>query len=173
MDSAFEAYLADPINTIYCIGSVVGPAPLPDDGPRLPAGRRHRGPRAVPRDDRASCPTCVVACVGGGSQRDGHLLRLPRRRERRALSASSRWGAAPSRASTPRRMTYGKPGHHPRLQVLPAAGRAGRARRRSTPSPAASTTPASGPSTAMLHDTGRVTYVTVHRRRVPSTRSSS
>ena len=29
VDSAFEAYMKDPINSIYCIGSVVGPHPFP------------------------------------------------------------------------------------------------------------------------------------------------
>lgn len=29
VDSAFEAYLKDPVNSIYCIGSVVGPHPFP------------------------------------------------------------------------------------------------------------------------------------------------
>ncbi|MEZ4693548.1 MAG: hypothetical protein R2837_06065 [Aliarcobacter sp.] len=29
VDSAFEAYLADTQNSIYCIGSVVGPHPFP------------------------------------------------------------------------------------------------------------------------------------------------
>ena len=29
VDSAFEAYLKDPVTTMYCIGSVVGPHPFP------------------------------------------------------------------------------------------------------------------------------------------------
>ncbi len=29
VDSAFEEYMKDPINTIYAIGSVVGPHPIP------------------------------------------------------------------------------------------------------------------------------------------------
>ena len=29
VDAAFEAYLADPVTQIYCIGSVVGPHPFP------------------------------------------------------------------------------------------------------------------------------------------------
>ena len=29
VDSTFEAYLADPENSLYCIGSVVGPHPFP------------------------------------------------------------------------------------------------------------------------------------------------
>ncbi len=32
VDSAFEEYLKDPTNFIYAIGSVVGPAPLPENG---------------------------------------------------------------------------------------------------------------------------------------------
>jgi tryptophan synthase beta chain len=33
------------------------PAPLPDDGPRIPARDRPRGARADPRAGRAACPT--------------------------------------------------------------------------------------------------------------------
>ncbi len=91
VDSAFEAYLADYENAIYCIGSVVGPAPVPAHGARLPEGRRHGGARAVRRDDRQP------AGRGGGvrgrrQQRHGHLLRVPRRPGR-----ADRRGAAGSR----------------------------------------------------------------------------
>ncbi len=36
VDSAFEEYLKDPQSFIYAIGSVVGPHPFPENGPRLP-----------------------------------------------------------------------------------------------------------------------------------------
>ena len=101
VDSAFEAYLADYENSIYCIGSVVGPAPVPAHGARLPEGRRHRGPRAVRRDDRQSA-RCRRRLRRRRLQRDRHLHRLPRRPggDRRRRAAGSRRRRS---ASTPRR----------------------------------------------------------------------
>ena len=78
-----------------------GAAPVPDDGPRLPEGRRHRGPRAVPRDDGQ--PARRRRGVRGRRvQRDRHLLGVPRRpgRAHRRRAARPRHGG---RASTPRR----------------------------------------------------------------------
>ena len=47
------------------------PAPVPDDGPRLPAGHRRRGPRSRCSDLTGRLPDAVVACVGGGSNAIG------------------------------------------------------------------------------------------------------
>ena len=57
--------------THYLFGTVAGPAPVPGDGPRLPAGHRRRGPRAGARARPAGCPTRSLACVGGGSNAIG------------------------------------------------------------------------------------------------------
>ena len=48
-----------------------GPAPVPVDGARVPAGHRRRGPRAVRERCSAALPDVVVACVGGGSNAIG------------------------------------------------------------------------------------------------------
>ena len=72
-NEAMRDWVTNVRDTHYFIGSVVGPAPYPDDGARLPVGDRPRGPRADAASARAAARR-VVACVGGGSQRDGHVL---------------------------------------------------------------------------------------------------
>ena len=50
-----------------------GPAPVPDDRARPPAGDRRRGGGPARRPSRAGCPTSSLACVGGGSNAIGLL----------------------------------------------------------------------------------------------------
>lgn len=70
VDSAFEAYLKDPINSIYCIGSVVGPHPFPmmvRDFQRVVGIEA----REQFQEMTGELPDNVVACVGGGSNAMG------------------------------------------------------------------------------------------------------
>jgi tryptophan synthase beta chain len=70
VDSAFEAYLKDPVNSIYAIGSVVGPHPFP---------RMIRDFQSVVgieareqfQEMTGNLPDNLVACVGGGSNAMG------------------------------------------------------------------------------------------------------
>lgn len=70
VDSAFEAYLADTENSIYCIGSVVGPHPFPmmvrDFQSIIGFESREQF-----LEHEAKLPNNVVACVGGGSNAMG------------------------------------------------------------------------------------------------------
>lgn len=70
VDSAFGAYLEDPINSIYCIGSVVGPHPFP-----MMVRDFQRVVGIEARDQffemTGELPDKVVACVGGGSNAMG------------------------------------------------------------------------------------------------------
>ena len=70
VDAAFEAYLADPVTQIYCIGSVVGPHPFPM---MVRDFQSIIGMEA--REEMlgyaGSLPDAVVACVGGGSNAMG------------------------------------------------------------------------------------------------------
>ena len=70
VDSAFEAYLNDLDNSLYCIGSVVGPHPFPlmvrDYQTIIGEEAREQMVR-----DFGSLPNAVVACVGGGSNAIG------------------------------------------------------------------------------------------------------
>jgi len=70
VDSAFEAYLKDPVNSIYCIGSVVGPHPFPmmvRDFQRVVGIEAHEQFYEMTGEN----PDHVVACVGGGSNAMG------------------------------------------------------------------------------------------------------
>lgn len=70
VDSAFEAYLVDPVNSIYCIGSVVGPHPFPM---MVRDFQRVVGIEAREQflEMTGELPDNVMACVGGGSNAAG------------------------------------------------------------------------------------------------------
>ncbi|MFA7116455.1 MAG: tryptophan synthase subunit beta [Bacteroidales bacterium] len=70
VDAAFEAYIQDPINTIYCIGSVVGPHPFPM---MVRDFQRVVGIEAKEQfsEMTGEMPDNVIACVGGGSNAMG------------------------------------------------------------------------------------------------------
>lgn len=70
VDSAFGAYLQDPVNSIYCIGSVVGPHPFPM---MVRDFQRVVGIEAKEQfhEMTGEQPDNVVACVGGGSNAMG------------------------------------------------------------------------------------------------------
>ena len=70
VDSAFEAYLADTENSIYCIGSVVGPHPFPM------MVRDFQSVIGIESKEQfleheGKLPDNVIACVGGGSNAMG------------------------------------------------------------------------------------------------------
>jgi len=70
VDSAFEAFLEDPVNFFYAIGSVVGPHPFPKmvrDFQSI-VGREARE-QFLAREKRL--PDVAMACVGGGSNAMG------------------------------------------------------------------------------------------------------
>ena len=70
VDSAFEAYIKDPENSMYCIGSVVGPHPFPM---MVRDFQRVVGIEAREQflDMTGELPDNVIACVGGGSNAIG------------------------------------------------------------------------------------------------------
>ena len=70
VDSAFEAYMKDPINSIYCIGSVVGPHPFPM---MVRDFQQVVGIEAREQflELRGENPDNIIACVGGGSNAMG------------------------------------------------------------------------------------------------------
>jgi len=70
VDSAFQSYLQDPVHSIYCIGSVVGPHPFP----MMVREFQHVvGVEAREQflEMTGELPDNVVACVGGGSNAMG------------------------------------------------------------------------------------------------------
>jgi tryptophan synthase beta chain len=67
VDSAFGAYLADPVTQLYAIGSVVGPHPFPmmiRDFQQVVGEEAKEQYRELTGKD---LPDSLVACVGGGS----------------------------------------------------------------------------------------------------------
>ncbi|WP_028585280.1 tryptophan synthase subunit beta [Desulfogranum mediterraneum] len=70
VDSAFQAYLKDPVNSIYCIGSVVGPHPFPMMVRDFQAVVGIES-REQFLEMTGELPDVVCACVGGGSNAMG------------------------------------------------------------------------------------------------------
>ena len=100
INEAMRDWVTNVRTTHYLLGSVLGRASVPDDGARLPVRDRPRGARADPRGD-GRLPDVLVACVGGGSQRDRPVPRVPRRSPWR-WSVSRRAARRAARASTRR-----------------------------------------------------------------------
>jgi tryptophan synthase beta chain len=70
VDSAFEEYLKDPVNSLYAIGSVVGPHPFPRmvrDFQQIVGTEAREQFQAR----EGKLPDYVMACVGGGSNAIG------------------------------------------------------------------------------------------------------
>ena len=70
VDSAFEAYLSDPVNSIYAIGSVVGPHPFPKMVRDFQAVVGFESKEQF-LEMTGELPDIVAACVGGGSNAMG------------------------------------------------------------------------------------------------------
>ncbi len=155
VDSAFEAYLKDPENSIYCIGSVVGPHPFPmmvRDFQKIVGVES----REQFFDMTGEMPDSVVACVGGGSNSMGIFSGFldDENIELYGVEPGGRGTQNGDHAAT---MTYGKPGiiHGFKCYLL-QDGEGG-------PSPVYSVAsgldyPGVGPEHSMLKDTGRVNY---------------
>ena len=70
VDSAFEEYLKDPVNSLYAIGSVVGPHPFPKmvrDFQSIVGVEA----RAQFLEKQGKLPDIITACIGGGSNAIG------------------------------------------------------------------------------------------------------
>ena len=156
VDSAFEAYLKDPITSIYCIGSVVGPHPFPM---MVRDFQRVVGIEAREQffDMTGELPDNVVACVGGGSNAAGMFSAFLEDEE------VALWGVEPAGRSYKLgdhacSMKYGTTGviHGFKCKVLQDE--------KGEPSPVYSVAsgldyPGVGPEHCLLNDKGRVNYV--------------
>jgi len=156
VDSAFEAYLKDPITAIYCIGSVVGPHPFPM---MVRDFQRVVGIEAREQfyDMTGELPDNVVACVGGGSNAAGMFSAFLEDEE------VALWGVEPAGRSYKLgdhacTMKFGTTGviHGFKCKVLQDE--------KGEPSPVYSVAsgldyPGVGPEHCLLNDKGRVNYV--------------
>ncbi|SDW75854.1 tryptophan synthase subunit beta [Marinobacter mobilis] len=160
VDAAFEAYLEDPINQLYAIGSVVGPHPFPmmvRDFQSIVGNEA----RAQMLTQTGQLPDNVVACVGGGSNAVGIFSAFLEDQDVKL------WGVEPAgrdletdgeHAAT---MTKGEPGimHGFKSYMLKDA--------EGEPQEVYSVAsgldyPSVGPQHSFLKDSGRVTYDTIN-----------
>ena len=155
VDSAFEAYLKDPVNSIYCIGSVVGPHPFPM---MVRDFQRIVGIEAREQffDMTGELPDSVVACVGGGSNAMGIFSGFLEDKEVNlyGIEPAGRSLEVGENAAT---ITLGKPGviHGFKCYLLQ--------HEKGEPAPVYSVAsgldyPGVGPEHSMLHDMKRVKY---------------
>ena len=155
VDSAFEAYVKDPINSIYCIGSVVGPHPFPM---MVRDFQKVVGDEAQEQffEMTGEMPDSVVACVGGGSNAMGifsGFINDPNVK----LYGVEPGGTSDTKGDHAATMTFGKPGiiHGFKCYLLQDE--------KGEPDPVYSVAsgldyPGVGPEHSMLHDMERVTY---------------
>lgn len=155
VDSAFESYLKDPVNTIYCIGSVVGPHPFPM---MVREFQRVVGIEAREQfiEMTGELPDNVVACVGGGSNALGMFSAFLEDSEC-ALYGVEPAGKSYKVGDHACTMKFGKPGviHGFKCQLLQDED--------GEPAPVYSVAsgldyPGVGPEHCMLAANGRVTY---------------
>jgi len=160
VDSAFEAYLKDPISTIYCIGSVVGPHPFP----MMVRDFQHVvGVEAREQflEMTGELPDNVMACVGGGSNAMGIFSGF-------LDDPCDMYGIEPGGIGTKlgqhaASATYGSPGIMHGFNSYMLKDEQG------NPAPVYSCAsgldyPSVGPEHSLLHDLKRVKYVTVNDR---------
>lgn len=155
VDSAFEAYLKDPVTTIYCIGSVVGPHPFPM---MVRDFQRVVGVEAREQflDMTGELPDSVTACVGGGSNAIGIFTGFLEDQEC-ALYGIEPGGRSLEPGEHAASMTKGKPGilHGFKSYLLQDE--------KGEPAPVYSVAsgldyPGVGPEHSMLRDLNRVKY---------------
>ena len=157
VDSAFEAYLKDPVTSMYCIGSVVGPHPFP----MMVRDFQHVvGLEAREQfiEMTGELPDAITACVGGGSNAMGLFSAFIQDENVRII------GVEPSGRSLKigdhaASLSYGKPGvlHGFKSYLLQND--------KGEPDPVYSIAsgldyPGSGPEHCMLKDNKRVEYTT-------------
>lgn len=157
VDSAFESYLRSYKESIYCIGSAVGPHPFPM---MVRDFQRVVGIEAREQflEMTGNLPDAVTACVGGGSNAAGMFAGF-------LADPVDLYGVEPLGRGTgygdhAASMSYGKPGTlHGFDSMLLQDGQGAAAPVYSIAS--GLDYPSVGPEHAFLHENGRVKYLTV------------
>jgi tryptophan synthase beta chain len=155
VDAAFEAYMGDFEDTIYCIGSVVGPHPFPVMVRDFQAVVGIEAKEQF-MDMTGELPDAVVACVGGGSNAVGIMsafLNDPVK-----LYGVEPMGKGTELGEHAASMTYGSEGVMHGFNSIMLKDENGE------PAPVHSIAsgldyPSVGPEHAYLHDLGRVQYM--------------
>jgi tryptophan synthase beta chain len=156
VDSAFQSYLKDPVTSMYCIGSVVGPHPFPM---MVRDFQRVVGIEAREQffEMTGELPDNVTACVGGGSNAMGLFSAFLDDPDCRIYGVEP-MGRSFKPGDHAASITYGKPGiiHGFKCYLLQDE--------KGEPAPVYSIAsgldyPGVGPEHSMLHDQKRVNYV--------------
>lgn len=154
VDAAFDAYLNDYQNTIYCIGSVVGPHPFPmmvrDFQSVVGIEAREQFIEMT-----GDLPDAVVACVGGGSNAMGMFSGFLN--DPVDIYGVEPLGRGPALGDHAASLQYGSEGIMHGFNSIMLKDENG------DPAPVYSVAsgldyPSSGPEHAFLHDLGRVKY---------------
>jgi len=157
VDSVFNAYLEDPINSIYCIGSVVSPHPFPM---MVRDFQRVVGIEVKEQffEMTGEMPDNVVACVGGDSNAMG-IFSAFLEEDDTTLYGVEPAGRSLERGGHAASMAFGKPGliHGFKCYLLQDE--------EGNPDPVYSIAsgldyPGVGPEHSMLKDLGKVVYET-------------
>lgn len=159
VDASFEAYLKDPIDSIYCIGTVAGPHPFPMMVRDFQEIIGIEAKEQFAELSEGKLPDNIVACVGGGSNSIGIFSAFLEDREVslygvEPLGRSNKVG---EHAAT---ITYGTEGVLHGFKSLVLQDEEG------NPLPVYSIAsgldyPSVGPEHAYLHQERRVNYVTI------------
>ncbi len=156
VDAAFQAYLEEYEDAIYCIGSVVGPHPFPMmvRDFQMVVGIEAREQFL---EMTGNFPDAICACVGGGSNSIGMFL--PFIADPVEIYGVEPLGRGPAVGDHAASMTYGKKGILHGFDSYLLQDEQGQ------PLPVYSVAsgldyPSVGPEHALLHDLGRVQYVT-------------
>ena len=156
VDSAFGAYLEDPINSIYCIGSVVGPHPFPMI---VRDFQRIVGIEAKDQffEMTGELPDNIVACIGGGSNAMGIFSAFLDDEECKLFGVEPAGKSLDTIGEHAATMTLGKPGVIHGFKCYTLQDENGE------PAPVHSIAsgldyPGVGPEHSMLKDLNKVTY---------------
>jgi len=157
VDAAFEAYEKEYKDAIYCIGTAAGPHPFPlmvRDFQQVIGDEA----RSQFIEQTGHLPDKVVACVGGGSNSLGTFV--PFLADPVEIYGVEPGGRGPELGNHAATLTYGREGvmHGFNSIMLKSAN--------GEPAPVYSNAsgldyPSVGPEHAMLHDMGRINYVTI------------
>ena len=156
VDAAFDAYSREYKNAIYCIGTAAGPHPFPlmvRDFQQVVGDEA----RSQFVEQTGHLPDKVVACVGGGSNSIGMFV--PFLADPVEIYGVEPLGRGPEYGNNAASVNFGTEGIMHGFNSIMLADEDG------NPAPVYSNAsgldyPAVGPEHAMLHDMGRVHYVT-------------
>jgi len=155
IDEALRAWVSDPLETYYLIGSVIGPHPYPYLVREFQAviGREAR---AQVLERTGALPDTVMACVGGGSNSIGlfHAFIADRGVEIIGVEAGGRGAGLGDNAAT---LGHGSPGVLHGTYTILLQDREGQIQETHSIS-AGLDYPGVGPEHALLAATGRVRY---------------